>query len=476
MPGSGSRVSTGSSYAEPSIDYRRPVPHSPLGVIEILVAAALAAIGLPLAFLAALAVAARRSRRGPGVSLRLRRSVALLGGLSLGSLALIAMDRPELWLPLGAAVILLTVGEWSSGRRDTAGWLVGGAAAPWSLAWAAFDGSSIAGLDLAGRLQVWLAFAVSTVIALAGVAVAARASARRPAASRPFRSFRTIGVALREPSRVGPFSLPDVTAVVAVGITAVTAPLVGAALGAGWWIGTIATVVLGAAFAAEAYMRALEPGSRRAMEAFLWLGQEAYDSARATTGDGLPSTRAGAAAWLRRHPEREDDPAALGARRVEALLLAGRVPQARAAAAGLPDASPEDRFSRVAALDLVDWWTGGSGDVPTMIEAAHAIEPRDGVAGLRARVALAAAQVRHRAGTPSAAAPAGGQNEGLGHPDHLDHGLHLDPLAPLLAVRDELGALADGRLRRQLWPRTFTAFLVAGLVLTALCTASGQLL
>jgi hypothetical protein len=453
-------VSIGSSYAANLIDYRRAMAHSPMGVTELLVAAAVAAILFPLAFVALFAVAARRQRRQGMVGPRLRGSLAFVGGLALGSFGLIGLDDPVLWLPFALAAAALAAREWRSGRPDGAGWLVCGVALPWSVAWGIFDATAISRLELPERLRVWAAFSVPTIVAVAGFRLGARASAGRARPRQPFRSFRTISAALGEPNRIGPFSLPEVSAVVAVVITSLLAPLIGAALGGGWWLGTIATVVLGAALATEAYLRALHPRSRRAMEAFMWLGRQSLDEVRSATRDGVPTTRSGAARWLRRHAPRDDEARETREQRVDVLLLAGRVSEARAAAVALPSATPEDRFARASALDIVDWWTGGPGDVPTMIEAAGEIEPAGGQGRLRAEVAIALAKVRHVAGS----SPVTTVDEAV------------DRLAPLLAVRDQLGPLADGRLRRELWPRIFAAFLAAGTVLTLLSIATGQLL
>ena len=467
------------------------MPSSPMDLTGILVAASLAAIAFPIGFLIALDLAARRQRRDGTAGLRLPRGVALLGGLALGSMALIGMDDPELWLPFGLAAAFLAFRELRAGRRNTAGWLICGVALPWSVAWGTFDAVAIDQLALPDRLGVWAAFSAATIVALGGVAIAARATAERRPPARRFRSFRTMAVALGEPNRVGPFSLPAVNAVVAIVVTSLLAPLIGAALGAAWWVGTIATIVLGALLGTEAYLRALQPRSRRAMEAFMWLGQQSHAAARSASGGGIPTTRAGAAAWLRRRPPRDDDPAELQGLRVDVLLLAGRIAEARAAAEALPTATPDERFAHAAARDLVDWWSGGPGHVAAMVEAANAIAPEGG-RRLRASVAVAAAQVRHRAGSvavPSdvnAAVGAGREGDArtnlegsaaLAPPAQPGSaGTDADALGPLLAARDELGALADGRLRRILWPRIFAAFLVAGLVLTGLFLVTGQLL
>jgi hypothetical protein len=442
------------------MDYRRAMPSSPIGVTELFVAAAIGAIVFPLAFVVLLASVAWRQRHGGVVGPRLRRSVAFAGGLALGSFALVGMDDPVLWLPFALAAGLLAARELRSGRPDGAGWLICGAALPWSVAWGIFDATAISRFDLPDRLGVWAAFSISAIVAFAGFRLGARASARAARPRQAFRSFGTIAAALGEPNRIGPFALPEVSAIIAIVITSLLAPLIGAALGGGWWLGTALTIVLGAALATEAYLRALHPRSRRAMEAFMWLGHQARDEARAASRGGIPTTRSGAARWLRRHVPRDEDPREVREMRVDALLLAGRVPEARAAAEALPSATPEDRFGRAAALDFVDWWTGGEGDVPTMVEAAAAIEPAGSQSRLRAEVAVAVAKVRHHAGS----APVTTVDQAV------------DRLAPLLAAREELGALADGRLRRELWPRIFAAFLAAGTVLALLSVATGQLL
>ena len=193
----------------------------------------------------------------------------------------------------------------------------------------------------------------------------------------------------------------------------------------------------------EAYIRAMTTRSRRAFEAFSWLGEWELARAKAAVGS-LPLSREAAVAWLAAHPmgpilRPNELPV-----RIEIELLAGRHDQARALLARLPNESPWERFERAALADFVDWRAGGPGDVASREAAARDLEPPDGDERLRAEVTIAVARVRRLMADGRAEAG--------------------DAAAPLVEVRDLLGSRADGQvgraLRRRLIPVVFVALAV----------------
>jgi hypothetical protein len=111
----------------------------------------------------------------------------------------------------------------------------------------------------------------------------------------------------------------------------------------------------------------------------------------------------------------------------------------------MPTTTPIERVERASTLAYVDWLDGGRGDLASLRAAAGDVLPIDSPDRLRAEVITAAGETRVAIG------------EGL-----------PDPLRPLRAVRDRLGARADGilwtALRRRAWPSILrlSVFAVAG--------------
>ena len=418
-----------------------------------LVVVAVAAIVVPLGFLGVVVIAAMARRRGEPLGPRLSAALSLGGGLALGSMVLVVADDFVVAAPFVLAAGLLVANEWRAGRRASAGWLLAGFALPWTVLWAAYLALLAGGesLDPASTIRGFAAGALPTAL---GLVVAGRYGpapvATRPA---PARSFLVIGTALREPSRVGPIGLPELAAVVTLAVVGLVAALLAVHLPPLAAVGVVAVVA--SAAASEAYLRAMAPGARRAMEAFMWLGGWSLARARAETGGGVPTTASGAMRWLASHPERTDEPAFVRSLRVQVLLLAGRVAEAQAISEVERGGTPLERFSDAADRQLVRWWTGAPTDVGAMRTAAEEILPVDGDDRARADVTIALAETR---GLAVAEPPLDG-----------------DPLAPLIAVRDRLGSRADGVLRRDLWRRMFAVFLVLTLGLGALGLLSGGL-
>jgi hypothetical protein len=286
------------------------------------------------------------------------------------------------------------------------------------------------------------------VIGLVGLVAALRGDPAPPApamdapAGHPgSRSIGSIAAAIREPSMIGPFGLPEVAMLVAFVGTWIVVPLL-LPRGLGPLVDVGVPALIGAFLATEAYVRAMPPRSRRAFEAFSWLGEWELGRARAAVG-GVPTSPEDAEAWLAAHPE---DPIAVPDElpiRIEILLLAGRIDEARAALGRLPDDTPWARFERAALADLVDWRAGGDGDIVAMEAAAEDVHPRDGDERLRADVTIAVAKVRRRMADGRAGAG--------------------DAAQPLIDVRPRLGRKADGQVGRALRRRLIPVLLVLSL-------------
>ncbi|HYL39684.1 MAG TPA: hypothetical protein VET90_00085, partial [Candidatus Binatus sp.] len=398
-----------------------------------------------------------------------------LGGASLGTMFLFADDL-VVGAPLALVVVGVAFGQWRAGRRALAELLVLGATIPWSLVWAAnmvLYSRGLVELDPGEAVVAFLVGAAPATLALAALVRARWLRAGRgpsgartvdgngdspaPApvrgGSRPVlgRTFHTVGQAMREPSRLGPFGLPEVAALIAL-VAAQLAILLLTAVGLPPIVAYALAILGASAVATEAYLRAMAPRTRRSMEAFMWLGSWDLGQLRAATGRGVPTSRAGAAQWLARHPESPGETAAFRGLRVELDLLAGRVADARVALEGMPETTSLERFHKAAAADLVAWWTRQGDALPAMAEAAGEVEPPDGDDAVRAAVALAIARVRHLAvAVPPVA----------------------EPLEPLLEACDRLGPRADGLVRRILWPRLYRVFVLTALLLAVAGAATG---
>jgi hypothetical protein len=427
---------------------------------DAFIAVAIAALVMPLAFVVAVVLAAMARRGGRSLGPATSAGLALLGGLALGSMFLIVASEPAIAFPIPLAAVLLLVNEWRSGRRASAGWLLAGFALPWMVLWGAYLVLLATGVDFDPPATV-LGFAAGALPAALGLVVAGRYAGGGPGdrdRDRPRRSFRTLAMALGEPSRVGPVALPDLAAVVALVVSGLAVSFL--VRGVPTWAGFLLAVIIGAAAASEAYLQAMAPRSRRATEAFMWLGSWDLAAIKAITGEGVPTTRRGAERWLASHPVTAEEPPLVRSMRLQLLLLANRLEEARALAADEAPAEPAgapsaaDRFHRASDRQFVGWYAGDPGtDVAAMAAEAEGILPPDGDERLRADVTVALARVRDMA--------------------VADPPTSEDALAPLLAMRDRLGTRADGLMRRLIWRRLFTVFFVAGLALGAIGLALG---
>ena len=194
--------------------------------------------------------------------------------------------------------------------------------------------------------------------------------------------------------------------------------------------GAVITGVLAAA--ANAYVRPLS--SRRAFEAFVYLGEAELDRVARLNGGTVTPTIPAMKRYLESAPERAEDRWL----RVEFLAKGGDLDGAEAVAHRMPDATPFERLERAAALVWIDWLRGGTGDPVELRALVPDIEPRDSDERRRAEVVVACAELRSRI---ARGAP--------------------DPAAPLVAARDRLGRHADHVQLRMTWR------VVPSLILTA---------
>jgi hypothetical protein len=358
--------------------------------------------------------------------------------------------------PILGAVVVLAVLLARGGRFRELGWLVAGAAAPWTVLYAVLLGALYLRLEDVDYWRAWLGFLAGVLPFLLGLVVATARRMPGPMelaaleARAPARKLGDVGRAVVAPSIVGPFGLPEVAVLTALVATWVLGSLLlpGAIP---WPLRTASLVVISAVLGAEAWLRSWPAPARRAFEAFSWLGEWEMGQVRGLTGSGVPATERGAREWLLAHPERPEERWL----RVGILVLAGRPDEARTVAERMPASTPAERLDRAAAWDLADWYGGGDGALEDLETAARDLDPADEEARLRAEVTVAVARVRRLVATET---------------DPLEAG------APLRAVRERLGSRADGQLRRALHGRLLRTLLVAEVVIVGIGLVIGSLL
>jgi hypothetical protein len=416
----------------------------------LLIIVAAATLGLPIIFLIAVAYAAGRRRRGIPIGGRMSGFLTVLGGMTIGVFLLTGADDLLVLAPILGAAVILAFLLWRRRQRVQAGQIILGSGLPWTILWATHLVGLVAnpaGYDARSVLTWFGAGALAMTGAMAIIArgdpPAPNPNATAPAGEPGSRAFGNIAAAIQEPGRVGPFGTSALAALVAFVIAWTFVPLIIGVLGLPSLAGFVTASVIGAVAATEAYIRAMPARSRRAFEAFSWLGEWELQQG-AAIGGAVPTSPGEAEDWLAAHPETPENRWL----RTDVLLLAKRFDEAREAAGRMPDATPAERWARAQALDSVDWRAGGDGDIAGMRAAAAELLPPNGDDRLRAEVSLATAEVLRR------------MADGRSTPG--------DALEPLLEVRKRLGPRADGQVGRALRRRLLTTTLIVSAVFGAL--------
>jgi hypothetical protein len=407
---------------------------SDLAWTAITSATAGAIVGAPIALVAAV-VLALAGRRQPWVEA----IAAILIGLVLGFGLLMSDQEPAIRViaifAVAGVVAVLAV----PGRLSLAGAVLVVSALPWTL----YSGASLLDGALGGR-QIDLAEVLPPFVAgVVGVAIGvglirfhrtylARHPelAARTAAGAGTRRWDAASRAALGPT-IGGLNLAAIASLLALiagtQVTVVLAhdrPILEV-------LALIAVGSIGTGLAAAlVWALVWPPGTRRAFEAFAWLGEAEFGRFAALTDARMVPTLANMKRYVRNTPERAEDRWI----RVEVHVASGRLDQAREIALRLPVDTPVERSQRADYLEYLDWLEGtpdDAGDAHGLRTAVAEIEPADGKERLRAEVTLAIAAVRRRIGAGAA-----------------------DPTAPLRDVRARLGRRAAGVLfvaaRRQL--------------------------
>ena len=261
---------------------------------DLLIVIALATFIVPGVFLGVLAIAAVRRQRGHQLGHLMLALLSFTGGLSLGTLHLFA-DQVSLSLPLLLAAGVVVVGRWRARRPVQAGWFLLGVGLPLVLVGTPLI---LAPEPLAGDLDLALVLAggAAALAALAGLALVVRGDPAplppaidAPAGQPGSRSVGSIAAAIREPSIIGPFGMPEMAMLIGFVAAWLVVPLALPSDTHGIVVIGLASIV-GAVLGTEAYIRGMTTRSRRAFEAFSWLGEWELARAHRAVGGHLPST------------------------------------------------------------------------------------------------------------------------------------------------------------------------------------------
>jgi hypothetical protein len=200
----------------------------------------------------------------------------------------------------------------------------------------------------------------------------------------------------------------------------------------------VIAVALSTALGIGAFLLALTPRTRRALEAFSWVGERDMDRFIRETGSRPPTSTRGARRWLADHRETAKN----AGHRTDVHLVVGEIEEARRSAELMPTSTPWEVFQREVQLDYIDRVAGLAEARPGLAQAAARLElPEE---QRHAEVQLAWAE-------SSRLALAGG-----------------DWRAPLVESRARLGDVANGMLLRSRVVRAHATILVIVTILGAL--------
>ena len=372
-------------------------------------------------------------------------AVVFLFGFMVGYLILFSDSQP-----IFRAFVLGLVGAGFLGllwrdRRIQAGAFLAGTALPWTILWGWYLVRMASGELDAEPTMTWAMFFAGAVPVGIGVALVATGDPLPPdplptaAAGQPgSRRIGTVAQIVYAPEAVGPISVSELAAFVA---TIAGVAIIGF-IGLPFPAEPVAQVAVGALAGSEARILVRPARSRRAFEAFAWLGEWEMARIKAETGRTVPGTRWGMERFLGSVPTTPEN----AWMRVELLLFLDRYAEARAAAESMPAGTPAERFERAYAIDMADWIGGGTGTPEPLKDALAGLAEEDEDTRLRAEVSMAIREAR---------LIAAGQDRDAA-------------IEPLLRVRDRLGKRADGQMHRGPWRRFLPASVITAVIFTLL--------
>jgi hypothetical protein len=383
--------------------------------------------------------------RGGRPGRRLGSAVVFLFGFMVGYLILFSDSQP-----IFRAVVLGLVGAGFLGllwrdRRIQAGAFLAGTALPWTILWGWYlVRMASGGLDVEPT-TTWAMFLAGAVPLGIGVTLVSTGDPlahdplpTAPAGQPGSRRIGTVAQIVYAPEAIGPISISELAAFVA---TIAGVAIIGF-IGLPFPAEPVAQVAVGALTGSEARILVRPARSRRAFEAFAWLGEWEMARIKTETGRTVPGTRWGMERFLASVATTPEN----AWMRVELLLFLDRYAEARVAAESMPGGTPAERFERAYSIDMADWIGGGTGTPEPLKDALAGLAEEGEDTRLRAEVSMAIREAR---------LIAAGQDRDAA-------------IEPLLRVRDRLGKRADGQMHRGPWRRFLPASLITAVIVTLL--------
>jgi hypothetical protein len=423
-------------------DYRAAVESDTTALTGAIAVLMLLAMALA-AVLVLVAIGLRFADRRPGR--RLGTAVLFLFGFQVGGFIVFLEAAPLFRAGTLALVGALVLGLLWTERRVQAGAFISGTALPWALVWALYVIWMVTGTIEAEATTTWTFFFAGAVPLGIGVALVAAGDPlppdplpTAPAGQPGSRRIGTVAQIVYAPEAIGPIPVSEIAAFVA---TVLGVAIVGV-IGLPFPAGPVAQVAVGALVGSEARILVRPARSKRAFEAFAWLGEWEMARIKAETGRTVPGTRWGMERFLASVATTPEN----AWMRVELLLYLDRYAEARAAAESMPAGTPAERFDRAYAIDMADWIPGGTGIPEALEEALAGLTDVDEDTRLRAEVSMAIREARLIAAERDRDAA----------------------IEPLLRVRDRLGKRADGQMHRGPWRRFLPASVITAVIVTLL--------
>jgi hypothetical protein len=410
----------------------------------------IALVGAAVAFLTA---GALRYRGRPIPRVLLRTACGLLG-VGHGFAFILFITGPAILAPFLATPAYATWALMRRGNRVAAGIVVSALGLPGALWWGGFLIQDALDPIVSYQTILWLWWVPEVALIVVGAVLIARGdhdvAPPRLFASAPahVRDPAPIGNAILRATLVGPIPIQVLVGVGVAVMVSSFAPVLAVAVGVPWPVALVAGAVIFAVIGVELGYLAIPRRVRRAWEGHAVVASPEIKRWAATSGTRVPTSVPAMRRWLEQNPDRPE----LAWARAQILILTGDLVEARAVIERMPIPTDWDRFEQEALRLYVDWVEGADPDYDALQRLAETVGEPDSSDRLRARGEATIAVARELAAS-------GG-----------------DWMAPLIAFRNEAGALGDGVLRNDLRRNGYPWYLAFGLVGSAFVLwSSGQI-
>jgi len=289
---------------------------------------------------------------------------------------------------------------------------------------------------------LWLWWAPEVVLIVAGALLLARGDRSVPAtplfekAAAHTRDPASIGSAILRATMIGPIPIQVLVGVGAAMLVISFGLPPAVQAGLPWPIGLVAGSVVFAVIGVELGYVAIPRRVRRAWEGYAVVGNPETKRWISSTGTRVPASLPTLRRWLEQNPERPETRWA----RAQVLLITGDLTESRAVVERMPITTDWDRFEQHTLRVYLDWVEGADPDLEALRAHAETVGAPGSAERLAARGKATIAVARDMAAARG------------------------DWMAPLIALRDEAGPVADRLLRGDLRRGTYRWFLLFGLI------------